>query len=567
MFTPSLISMVLHSFWSDFNIITDALDLDHPREVADLLADWSSRRQLRVWPQVPVLARTSDLNRAREHFKECVQFDEVPEFSGSLVWGRVPIDRLIKYYSSYCDLPEDDEVFDLGTTLTDAAEGDDSLTEQCEKWLKQTNLNSPNVHICIIDRGKDSSHGPNDFGGYLTHAERSGVDMTDHATQVLYALLERLDHYKILPECKLYCSLVKPPAKPIGKKCFDHANSVELVTALKKVRGVLSWSLSPVLFNLSMGTHAGPHNGASPLEMYANRQASPSQGRYFFASAGNDGLKGVANRAFLEPNTQESFLLRTGSRQTAELLLEFWWRQPPQGTVEFEVQIYEYDPEKMAFSRQFTSTLKISSSKSGVVLAQQPQSFKNVVCASLFHSRCYKDLSCAALAVSTIGNPGLPIIDIEVTVRSTHQRAIVNGWVVVSDDPETAFIAGNKSGSLTLPASDLEILSVAGVGRTLQPWGRSSRGPASIYTDYAVMPPGPSPQQTPWLAHRVELGALGAVGTSFASPRACADAANIVRAAPRRKQCNSIPNLVAELLRIPRANLSWTGRWGCGRLS
>jgi hypothetical protein len=43
--------------------------------------------------------------------------------------------------------------------------------------------------------------------------------------------------------------------------------------------------------------------------------------------------------------------------------------------------------------------------------------------------------------------------------------------------------------------------------------------------------------EVPWVAHFADLGHLGEFGTSFANPRACAKAANIIRDAYRRAKC------------------------------
>jgi hypothetical protein len=299
--------------------------------------------------------------------------------------------------------------------------------------------------------------------------------------------------------------------------------------------------------------------------------AAASSGRFFFASAGNEGLKGVSNRADLKADVQDALLLHTGPAASKELLLEFWWREPPRnGDVQLDVQVSEYDSGTQKFVPKFGTPLGISAATAAAVLTTQTtHKFKNVLCASLFKKKCYSNMSCAAFGLSsTPGSAGFPIMQIEVTIRSIGYPAVVNSWLVVSDDPGTSFIEGTKSGSLTLPASDLAVVSVGGIHRpraALIPWARASRGRASVYTDYTPLPPVQDlSQRAPWLAGRVELSVTSDMGTSFASPKACADAARVLL----RKSCTTVEALVAELLSktTPLPAKDWDEREGYGQL-
>jgi hypothetical protein len=265
MFTPSLTTMMLHSFWPDFDITTDFEAFKNEGEFAQRIEEWFKCNKFPPgeMPEIPVIARVRSRQPSSAVFGPDVTFDEVGQPGGLIVSARLRLDELLKHYLQNYRLDEYQEVFDLGTSLIDAAATSGlGVRDQCKEWLEKTNQQSPKVHICIIDRGEKSSGSPDDFGGYLTHAETTNVKMSDHALYVLYALLERLDSIGLLSDCKIYCSLVKPPAKQIGKKCFGHSNSIEMVTALRKAQSLLSGVSDPVLFNMSMGTHAGPHNGA-----------------------------------------------------------------------------------------------------------------------------------------------------------------------------------------------------------------------------------------------------------------------------------------------------------------
>lgn len=577
MFTPPLTTMMLHSFWPEFDIATEIDSFKGESEFALRIGEWFRRSQFSSddMPEIPVIARFAGQRSIPSFFGTDVESEESARLGGSIVSARVRLDQLLKHYLQYHGLDEQQEIFDLGTPIIPAAVTSGlSFRDQCEEWLKNTDQNSPKVHICIIDRGEKSASGPDDFAGNLTHAETSNVKMSDHALYVLYALLERLDSFGGLSDCKIYCSLVRPPARQVGKKCFAHSNSTEMVTALRKARKLLSSVSNPVLLNMSMGTHAGPHNGKSPLETQVQKLMAPSD-RFFFASAGNEGLKGVANRVDLGVDEQDTMLLHTGPAQKEELLIEFWWREPPKnGDVQFDVQISEYDAGKKSFVTKFGTPLGISALASASVLTRQTtHKFKNVLCASLFEKKCYSGMSCAALGLSTKpGSGGFPIMQVEITIRSIGNPAAVNSWLVVSDDPGTAFVEGSKSGSVTLPASDLAVVSVGGIHRSnrkLIPWARASRGRASVYTDYTYTPPSQDEsQRAPWLASRVELSVTSDMGTSFASPRACADAVKVLLNPKFPNKPTTVEELVARLLTLnaPLAPADWDEREGYGQL-
>ena len=133
----------------------------------------------------------------------------------------------------------------------------------------------------------------------------------------------------------------------------------------------------------------------------------------------------------------------------------------------------------------------------------------------------------------------------------------MNAWIVVSElRPQSAFLEAGPEGTVTVPASDLAVLSVAGVEANGRVWDGSSRGPAAQYR--RSRQPNES---SPLMAH---LAALGAdFGTSVASPRACADVLQSLADNTKRLNCNDAVDLMCQTYSLTRANLyDWSPRTG-----
>jgi hypothetical protein len=122
----------------------------------------------------------------------------------------------------------------------------------------------------------------------------------------------------------------------------------------------------------------------------------------------------------------------------------------------------------------------------------------------------------------------------------------------------TAFLEGGPQGTLRVPATATGVVAISGIGGPNQPWSHSSRGPAG---DYSVG--GTSPPQVPHLAYPVKAtSAPRDEGTSFASPRACADTAKFLRGKPAGQ---TIDDLVNNHLSRPGPALpAWNPRTGYG---
>jgi len=554
MLSPSLVSMILHSVWRDADQPRVRADLNSLGEVVRVLRGLTAGGENREPPRVPIVGRSRSGERVQSFLGNHVQ---VERYDQAFFWGRVPVGPLIEYFERTHDIPSDDEFIDLGTTLRDHAMGG-VVAQSCKNLMAKTGSKQPKtVQVVLIDRGEDNSGAtPEDFNGQLAHADKTDLRMSDHALNVLYVLLERLDHHTALPVTEMVCALVRRPTSAIGLKCFQHANVNEMLDALKKLKPMLSRSL-PVALNMSLGTHCGPHNGVSPLEDFVRTLAPVSSSYYFHASAGNDGMTGVAGRRKLRAGVKDCLKVRTGSNNSGEILIEFWWVDDPKSSFSMEVSASDSAGSPVLGSLRINS--KVGAQLSNVGPSFTPSGSGPVICQSLFHARCHKDMNCVAFALSTKSPPGLPMLDVEFSLEDSVDT-VVNAWIVVSEDRQSCFIEGSNEGTISVPATDPEVVSVTGIDSNRQPWPRSSRGPGSVYQVGVAS----HPSTVPYMAHLVELGHLGEVGTSFASPRACADTANIIRDKVKRAHCTSIKNLVNEILAPGGSPLPWNPRTGFG---
>ena len=148
----------------------------------------------------------------------------------------------------------------------------------------------------------------------------------------------------------------------------------------------------------------------------------------------------------------------------------------------------------------------------------------------------------------------LPILDVRFGLESTLDMT-VNAWIVVCEEqPQTTFVGGGPDTTIRVPATEPRVLSVAGTESTGQMWERSSRGPAA---DYGTGRRG----LAPLMAHLASLN--GTFGTSYASPRACADVAVTIADANKLAHCSDAIDLLCETYGLQRPTLPvWNRRTG-----
>lgn len=484
-------------------------------------------------PSVPVVGYSDNIVALGRHVQA---IQEVDQGTGHQhVFGRVPVDMLINQFNASYSLLGPTEYLDLGTSLREAQRFHRTGLQNCLTWLSnhQHNPFEPTrMTVAVIDRGIDlpANQQQETLGGRLVHLIND-VDFSEHASLVLTELIGRLATNGLLNQCDLVCALIKPPAKPIGRECFQHANIVELEQAIQALNSHVidpskrSSSL-PLVTNLSMGTHIGPHDGRSPLENLIERLLPFGQQRYLVCSAGNDGLAGLSARCELRNGSRDFMRIQTSSTGCKDILVELWWEEPQQSTMSITARVCDRQRKSIGMPI-FIDTDSKGPWITGAKLATANPGFKSVVCESLYHARCNGIFSCVAFAMSAGTASDLADLTIDIEMRcSEHSNVAVNAWIVVADNHGATFVGGWSGGSITVPATYEKAISVAGVEEIPntnsalrpQPWQDSSRGPAANYGTNGQ----PSLATLPKLAHRVD-GSVDGFGTSFAAPRAAGD--------------------------------------------
>jgi hypothetical protein len=559
MFSPSLVSMMFHSLDPGAQF---ALTATRFTKSADIAVELS--RLLRLIEgtarTLPVVGKTrrsaSDL--LYEHFPtdpnrpSSLTIGRDDEFR--LFWGRLRLDQLIRYFGQYHDAESSIEYLDLGTPFLELGSGSHYDTE-CRRLLKSSaSPGSATVGAAIVDMGEDNpGNAPDNYGGMLRHVVTSGIKMSDHAEKVLSVLLDRLDknqdHNKnsMLASTTISCALVRPPTAYIGTtlSCFEQACAPEILDAVKALEPQLTKDGLPAAVNLSLGTHVGPHNGVSPLEDYISATMTTTE-RYLVVAAGNEGGLGHSAKVLLKKDEPDFLHLHTGPLCN-EVLIEFWWEDSGSIDLSIMVDIWETKIAGRTVSRHNHGTLTIDASTAGMLLTTPPGAGLPpwMVMYTLFSTKCQGNFSCCAFAISATRGAALPVLQINLKLQAQNDVA-VNSWVVVAEpDPNTAstgFFEGGAEGNITVPASDPSALSVAGLDVRGKVWRQSSRGPGAQY-DTAK-----GGTQSPLMAHLSHLGS--GAGTSFASPRACADAVVALADPNRRKNCTNAEALMWEVYNL-----------------
>jgi hypothetical protein len=549
MFSASLISAIFHLV-RPLPAVDDRVRFQSAANLANVLRNASSYYYR---AHVPLVASSKEVSRLMTDLGDYLAKSDasIPEEGRAVLWGRVPIDALVAYYLEFSEIPPEDEYIDLGTRFVPSAQASRSAIHECEQLLATSPLGaSPSVVVAFVDEGSSAPGAtPEDFGGRLIHVNRNNLALSRHAANVLYVLLERLKLRGILEETLLYCALVDEPARGVGPSCFTHANSPNILSALEQLSQQARQFSVPVLINLSMGTHVGPHNGESPLENYVKNIPVPNERRYLFVSAGNDGLSGVSGSKKLRAHTPDFLRARVERSTTQELLIEFWWKQADGGNISIDVEASD-DARGSLF---LTGTLRIDSTTSAGAQLTHRGVYGDYAFSSLFCSSATDGMSCIAFAMSSTSGD-LSATDIIFTLTS-EMDVTVNAWIVVGKQGKAYFVNGGEQGTLRVPSTVDGVVCVAGVEADGTPWARSSRGPATSYT-FQVKGHWPS------MAHLAEFRG-DEKGTSFASPRACADAAAALMS-PKHRHCQDANSLVRRVLK--RSRTRWDPRVGYGKI-
>lgn len=583
MFSASLLSMMIHSV-PPFVDGESSRPLPEGFDVPDIYSrelGWMETRDLAnifkqildffgtgfLWAHIPVVVH-GEWDDLRKLQAIVMKSEGYSEGAGGFIWGRFRLDHLMWHFvAGGSSTSIEREYLDLGTPVRAISTAGGILSgpsPTCNHLLARTpDCANATVSAAIVDLGQAATNAswPEDFGHKLRHVPYSApVDLSPHAESVLEVLLDRLDNTRapaggpsMLDITTVSMALVlNPTANQVraSKGCFDQHCAPEMLTAIQNMVTLLDTDKLPAVVNLSLGTHVGPHNGDSPLERYVSKTVFRPCERFLFAAAGNEGGKGISSRLELERGKADFMTLRVDAACT-DLLVEFWWDDGAAPDVRIGAVT-----EGSGFS---TSRVSIGGGIAGVTKLLAPAYSGQrppVAFLSLLESRAHGNMGCIAFAM-TRPAPGVAL-KISFDVEAVRQDAVVHAWIVIGDPAmETHFTQGGPAGTVTAPASDPTIVSVAGYDKALnQMWRHSSRGPSSEYIPRVGT-------ESPRMAHLVESVGYGtaAEGTSFASPRAAADATRSLADPKVCARCTESDKLIEET--YGSAAISrWNPRYG-----
>lgn len=232
------------------------------------------------------------------------------------------------------------------------------------------------------------------------------------------------------------------------------ADAVAYLDTLAQTRG------QPLVINISVGGHYGPHDGRTPLEVYLNQMAKA--GRIIVAAAGNDGhsavhvgfeLEAVAKRIVLEPESGNS---------DAQADVDFWL--PKDATVAWAVELWEHGAP--------TAQLRLDSPLGTVGQAVVTRQDGQVLTAVRFVQEVVPEHAMLHLGLQFTGAPAGGLIDscAPCLVLRFSGDGNLQGWVGQGSASGSAwhfgralgpgFVSGDSHRTVSVPATAPRLLAV-----------------------------------------------------------------------------------------------------------
>jgi hypothetical protein len=559
MFSPSLVTAMIHALAFRGGLSREMSDARFDQvDLASFLKQVTRRGDIAA--RLPVVARTTLVQNA-EAFGP---FEAVESASAGLVfWGRFDLSTLADNYAANARVEVQREYIDLGTPTHRANIGSRHL-----RWTgTPSEREQPGALAIVVDCG-DSKRGalPSNLDGQIEQIVTADIEMTQHAEQVLATLMDQLDKQNVLRDVLVACSLAKskPSIHAPGLDVLEQDNVVEMLDAVRAAQTFIWDRNLPAVLNLSMGTHVGPHTGVSPVEQAISALVDPIRPTYVTVSAGNDGEQGIHAVCHLEDAAPDVMSVRVGSSGSKETLVEFWWED--RGDLDLEVKAYVTDAAGKNF---FGGPAVIDSARplSAAHLLSNGRGTQH----SLIGAVAMNSLRCVSYGLSSVVAAELAGALIRF-VLSAPNGAHVHAWLISrmdhnQPDNVTAFVAGDRNGTVTIPSTAAGAIGVGGYDEERVLWTHSSRGAGACPAGSGACWLSAT-ARSPAVAHFArmpEANGMGTtMGTSFAAPRTCADALACILDPAKRERINATSDLVRELLGGKMGR--WNPRVGYGRI-
>src|SRR5215510_2234244 len=194
MFSASLLSMMIHSLGAPLMGTRSEASYGDPPDFINFLRQATTPNYL---PVVLWSKRSDGLDSFKKYAPNALA-------QGPVAWGRLPVVALVALYADRFNVSPQEELFDLGAPLSPLASVGNTFVTDCANLLAKAPGTQSSVAIAVIDRGDVVAGAtPEDFNSRLRHSDKNGIELSDHATKVLWVLVNELDGLGILPECEL----------------------------------------------------------------------------------------------------------------------------------------------------------------------------------------------------------------------------------------------------------------------------------------------------------------------------------------------------------------------------
>ncbi|MBJ80314.1 MAG: hypothetical protein CMH60_03260 [Myxococcales bacterium] len=337
----------------------------------------------------------------------------------------------------------------------------------------------------------------------------------------------------------------------------------------------------PVVVNISVGGHYGPHDGRSPLENYLSQLVGP--GKIIVAAAGNDGEQQTHFKATLSAQEQRLKFNNVPWGKSEDIILELW--SDGQTNVEMSVEMHvdnkvvAAQPLIASQSDFMTTRLRLKGNAvADISLGVEYDNARQLAQRMLILNpvKAHRIPPNAALVLRLKGSGNVD--------GWLSQKTYRHGHVSFAQTTEPGWISGDSNSSITVPGTSPDIITVgayttrekeneAGILNRLANF--SSRGPTFDPAYTGVKPDVSAPGKTiasarsynsnaPLLDGHPELSFMQ--GTSMAAPHITGVIALMLQADP-----DLDPQKIKKILKETSRQDSFTGQtpnhqWGHGKI-
>ena len=226
--------------------------------------------------------------------------------------------------------------------------------------------------------------------------------------------------------------------------------------AVLYLRELASKRGQPLVVNLSVGGHYGPHDGRTPLEEYLEKVVGP--GVILVAAAGNDGARNIHVGHDFEDEIKRVSLQGVPWSKPAEITLEFWSDSSTE--ISMGIELWSND--------QRVQHITLDASDSEYLETSLEQNAQQLLDVTFGMSMGEHGMIKRTLLLEPTGVKALQAnTDVVLTLRGTGR---LDGWLNQSDyryglvtfkkTAESGWLSGDSERSITVPATGKALVTV-----------------------------------------------------------------------------------------------------------